>query len=76
MIGAYLLINTDGTRDEQVLETLNKLPEISNAHIVTGLHDLIVFIQEPNMEKMTDLLINKIRMVEGITRTVTCIAVK
>ncbi len=76
MIGAYLLINTDGKNDEKVLETLNKLSEVSNAHIVTGLHDLIVFIKEANMGKLTDLMINKIRKVEGITRTVTCIAVK
>ena len=76
MIGAYLLINTDGKKDEKVLEMLNKLPEVSNAHIVTGLHDLIVFIEESNMEKMTDLLINKIRKIDGISRTVTCIAVK
>lgn len=76
MIGAYLLINTDGGRDEQILEELNRFPEVSNAHIVTGLHDLIVFIQEENIEKLTSFLIERVRKIEGISRTVTCIAVK
>ncbi|MCK5398639.1 Lrp/AsnC ligand binding domain-containing protein [bacterium] len=76
MIGAYLLINTDGKADERVLEELNRFPEVSNAHIVTGLHDIIVFVQEENIEKLTSFMINRIRKIQGITRTVTCIAVK
>ncbi len=76
MVGAYLLINTDGKQDELALQALTKLPEVSNAHIVTGLHDIIVFIEEPNLEKLTDIMINKIRKIPGISRTVTCIAVK
>ena len=76
MIGAYLLINTDGKADERVLEELNRFPEVSNAHIVTGLHDIIVFVQEENIEKLTSFMINRTRKIQGITRTVTCIAVK
>ncbi|MCK4644098.1 Lrp/AsnC ligand binding domain-containing protein [Candidatus Calescamantes bacterium] len=76
MIGAYLLINTDGKEDERVLEELNRFPEVSNAHIVTGLHDIIVFVQEENIEKLTSFMIGRIRKIQGITRTVTCIAVK
>ncbi len=76
MIGAYLLINTDGKADERVLEELNRFPEVSNAHIVTGLHDIIVFVQEENIEKLTSFMIGRIRKIQGITRTVTCIAVK
>lgn len=76
MIGAYLLVNTNGKDDEGVLEVLKKMDEVTNAHIVTGLHDIIVFLEEENMEKLSETMINKIRKTDGIVKTVTCIAVK
>lgn len=75
MTGAYLLVNTQAGKDRTVLESLKKIDGVTQAHICTGLHDIICYIEEDDLKSMGDILIGKVRAVDGITKTVTCIAV-
>ena len=40
---------------------------------VSGNYDLIVQVEAENMEQLSDLLLSKIRAVDGVTKTNTCI---
>ena len=75
MTGAYLLINTSSGKDVSALKALKKVKGVSQAHLCTGLHDIICYIEEKDLKTMGKILIEKVRGIDGITKTVTCIAV-
>ncbi len=75
MLGAYLLINTASGKDVSALKALKKVKGVSQAHLCTGLHDIICYIEEKDLKTMGKILIEKVRGIDGITKTVTCIAV-
>jgi len=75
MLGAYLLINTQSGKDVSALAALKKVKGVSQAHLCTGLHDILCYIEEKDMKAMGDIIIKKIRTIDGVTKTVTCIAV-
>jgi len=75
MLGAYLLINTQSGKDVDALKKLKKIKGVSEAHLCTGLHDIICYIEEKDMKAMSDIIINKVRTIDGIQKTTTCISV-
>ncbi len=75
MTGAYLLINTAAGKDVSALKALKKIKGVSQAHLCTGLHDIICYIEEKDIKAMGKILIEKVRGIDGITKTVTCISV-
>jgi len=73
-IGAYLLINTATGKEMDVMNALNKIEGVKQAHVVTGLHDVVCYIESTDITHIKNKIINEVRAVEGIQRTVTCIA--
>jgi len=73
-VAAYLLINTDTGKERGVVNALNKIKGVKHAHVVTGLHDVICYVEGKNLSEVKNTIIKKIRGVKGIQRTVTCIA--
>ncbi len=72
--GAYMLINTATGEEINVVKELRKLAGVQNARVVTGLHDVICFVDAENMDALKNEIIGAIRHIPGITRTVTCFA--
>ncbi|HQO09912.1 MAG TPA: Lrp/AsnC ligand binding domain-containing protein [Clostridiales bacterium] len=75
MTGAYLLINTASGKDEAALAKLKKVKGVSQAHLCTGLHDIICYIEEKDLKAMGKILLEKVRTIDGIQKTTTCISV-
>ncbi len=73
-IAAYLLINTATGKEQEVVDALNKIPGVKHAHIVTGLHDVICYVEGGDLNEIKGIIIKEIRGVAGIQRTVTCFA--
>ena len=48
---------------------------MKKAHLVTGLHDAIAFIQGKSVKDLAKNITNGIHKVPGITKTVTCVVV-
>jgi DNA-binding Lrp family transcriptional regulator len=69
---AYVLIQTDVGRSAQVAEEVAAIGGVIAAHNVTGNYDVIVLIEAPSMDDLGRLVVNKIQLVHGITRTATC----
>jgi len=71
--GAYLLINVTPGTELTVHKNLMKQDYVYHSRVVTGLHDIICYIEDEDIETLK-LHIFEIRRMTGITNTVTCFA--
>ena len=72
---AFVLIETADGKTKEVVSVLNKMEGLKSVDIVTGPYDIIAVIEEEDLNKIGDLITGKIHAIEGIARTVTCLAV-
>lgn len=73
-VRAYVLINTAIGKAREVATKIRPTEGVKSADSVTGPYDVIVQIEADNYEALMKLVPEKIHTVEGITKTVTCIA--
>ncbi|HTJ76651.1 MAG TPA: Lrp/AsnC ligand binding domain-containing protein [Acidimicrobiales bacterium] len=69
---AYVLIQTDVGKSAQVAEEVGKIDGVIAAHNVTGNYDVIVLAEAGDLDELGRLVVNKIQLIHGITRTTTC----
>lgn len=74
-ISAYVLIKLKPGTAGEVLKTLKKFPEISEAHMVTGIYDIVITVRVNDLKALGDLVAERIHEIEGVSSTVTCIVV-
>jgi len=72
---AFVLIETAVGRTKEVVSILNKMEGLKSVDTVTGPYDIIAVLEAENLNKIGDLITGKIHSIEGISRTVTCLAV-
>ncbi len=74
---AYVLIETAMGRNKEVVNSLHalKLKELKAVDTVTGPYDVIAVVEAPTLNEIGDIITTKIHTVDGISRTVTCLAV-
>lgn len=70
---AYILVNTERGKEQDIYESINDLEEVANAHIIFGEWDLIARVQVENSEALGTLILDKIRPLSGVTLTSTLI---
>ncbi len=75
MVQAYIFVNVKAGTADAVVKKLRKKKYVKTAHLVTGLHDAIVFIQGTNLKDLTKNITKGVHKVPGITKTVTCVVV-
>ena len=73
-VRAYVLVNTALGKVEDVVKRLSGIEGIKSADCVTGPYDVIACIEAEDYKALIKLVPEKIHKVEGITRTLTCIA--
>ena len=71
---AYILIETQVGKSRDVLAALRSLPGVPSADIITGEFDIIALVEAADMVSMADLVTGKVQAIQGVTRTITCIA--
>ena len=74
-VGAYILVNVGAGAEENVVAALKEIPEVKQAHIVTGLHDVVAYLESEDLNALRNVIIKRLRKIDGISRTVTCLAV-
>ena len=72
---AYVLIKLKPGTAEKVLRTVKELPDVKEAHMVTGIYDIIAAIGIDDLKALGELVAEKIHEIEGVSSTVTCIVV-
>ncbi|MBI2858513.1 MAG: Lrp/AsnC ligand binding domain-containing protein [Chloroflexi bacterium] len=73
---AFILIETAVGRSKEVIASIQKLEGVKSVDMVTGPYDLIVVAELGDLNSVGELITGKIHPVPGITRTVTCLAVR
>ncbi len=72
---AFILIETAVGKTKEVITSLKQLEGIKSVDTVTGPYDVISVIEAETLNEIGDLITGKIHAIDGISRTVTCLAV-
>ena len=71
---AYILIETTVGRAKDVLTALRSMENVSESDIITGTYDLIALAEAEDMVALVDLVTAQVQNIEGVERTITCVA--
>lgn len=73
MIEAFVFVNTEIGAEDEVMETLIKLPEVESVLLVYGPYDLVVKVKANSAEELRKVISEKIRKLPKIKSTTTLI---
>ncbi len=73
---AIILIQTDIGAETRVMEQLYEIPEITEVFIVYGIYDIVALIEADSLEKIREIITNKIRKLPEIRTTSTMVVVE
>ena len=76
MMTAYILIQTEVGKAAQVAQDIVKIEGVQQAEDVTGPYDVIARAEARNLDELGKLVVARVQVVNGITRTLTCPVVR
>ena len=71
-VSAYVLIQTEVGKAAHVAEQVAAIEGVVSAEDVTGPYDVIVRAEASNVDELGRMIVSRLQMIEGITRTLTC----
>ena len=72
---AFILIETSVGKTQDVVIALRDVNEIESVDAVTGPYDVITIIEAPDLNTVGNVVTSSIHTINGVLRTVTCLAV-
>ncbi|MBI4834258.1 MAG: Lrp/AsnC ligand binding domain-containing protein [Planctomycetes bacterium] len=75
-VGAYVFINVKSGNGMNAVEDIRKVKGVKQAHLVTGLHDVIAYLEANDVNELGKTIVTQLQKVPGVDRTVTCLTVK
>ncbi|HEX7266457.1 MAG TPA: Lrp/AsnC ligand binding domain-containing protein [Streptosporangiaceae bacterium] len=76
MLSAYVLVLTEVGKVAHVAHALSNLDGVEVAEDITGPYDVIASIQAPSLDQLGRLVVSRIQLVDGVTRTLTCMVIR
>src|SRR5688500_14208867 len=76
VVTAYILIQTEVGKAAQVARDVVEIKGVQQAEDVTGPYDVIVRAEARNLDELGKLVVARVQVVDGITRTLTCPVVR
>ena len=73
MLSAYVLIETEVGKVVHVAQAITKLDGVQLAEDLAGPYDVIANVQAPSLDELGRLVASKIQVLDGVSRTVTCV---
>ena len=75
MVIAYVLINTKPGKEREVLEKIKQMDiKLLDSALLYGEYDIIIKVEVDTIDKLRSIVLDKIRQLEGVERTVTLIS--
>lgn len=71
MVTGFVLINIAPHHESEVYNKLSKVTEIVELHPLFGEYDLIAKIEAKNFDEMGQIVVKKIRSIQGVIDTKT-----
>lgn len=69
---AYVLIQTEVGKAAQVAHEISLIQGITGADDVTGPYDVIARAEASSLDELGKMVVSKVQLIDGITRTLTC----
>ena len=73
---AFILIETAVGRNKEVVGSIKQIKGVKSVDTVTGPYDVIAIVEAENLNDIGDIVTGKIHPIAGISRTVTCLAIR
>jgi DNA-binding Lrp family transcriptional regulator len=71
-VKAYVLIQTEVGRSAQVSAQVARLEGVVSTADVTGPYDVIVQVEADTIDDLGKMVVSRMQLTDGITRTLTC----
>ena len=77
-VKAFILVSYSPSEVSQieVAKRIAKFPQVQGVYIIAGEWDMIVEVIEKDVDSLGEFVINKLRNVEGVHKTLTCTVLK
>ena len=76
MAVGFVLISTAPGKEHEVYNELKKIPEIIELHPLFGEFDLIAKLETKDFNELGEIVVEKIRMIDGVIDTKTLTGIK
>jgi DNA-binding Lrp family transcriptional regulator len=71
-IKAYILIQNEVGASREVARDVAQIKGVTSAEVVTGPYDVIVVAEAGSIDELGRLVVGKVQVIAGVTRTLTC----
>ena len=71
-VSAYILIQTEVGKAAQVASEVDGITGVVSAEDVTGPYDVIARAEAETVDELGKMVVSRVQMIDGITRTLTC----
>ena len=71
-VTAYVLIQTEVGKAVSVAEQTRGITGVLSADDVTGPYDVIVKTEADSLDDLGKMVVSRVQLIDGITRTLTC----
>ena len=75
-ISAFVLIDVTGNHTKSAYKTLTRIQGVKSVYAVTGPFDLIAQVEAETIEELNEIVLSRIRSVDGIVKTSTALVLK
>jgi DNA-binding Lrp family transcriptional regulator len=76
VVQAYILIQTEVGKARDVAAAIAGIPGVVRVDAVTGPYDVVVLTEAHSVDELGKMIVSKVQLVPGITRTLTCSVVR
>lgn len=75
VVRAYVLVQAQLGKSRSVANAIGKARGVKMVHAVTGVYDVIAYLELHDMTSLSEFVIKKVQTVKGVERTHTAIVV-
>ena len=68
---AFVLLNVEPGTEEEVRDTVSKIEEVEEVHLVYGTYDLVLKLSADTMDEVKKAVTGKIRKLDEVRSTLT-----
>lgn len=68
---AFVLLNTELGQEASIMEALKGVKEINSINSLYGIYDLIIEMEAESMDRIKEIVFNKVRRLEHVKSTIT-----
>jgi Lrp/AsnC family leucine-responsive transcriptional regulator len=74
-VTAFILVSfmSGAISQRELGQLMSQMPRVDEVHLITGEWDIILKVRVASMDELGKLILDKLRAMKGVMRTVTCV---